>query len=128
MFSLIILTMIVIVSYKIYMGQIGLLLSFCGFLAGISIGYVAGRMFKIFWHEETQKVVSRIDRIGAVFLTLYICVEIGRKWLFGYWLHGAKLNAFGLIFLAGLLLGRLLVMAHKIKKILIQENKLGGLK
>ena len=121
----IIITIIVgIAMYDVFLGQVSILLAILGLSAGTAIGLVAGRMFKIFLHTETQKVVSRLDKIGVIFLVLYIAVEIGRKWLFGYWLHGAELNAFGLTFLAGLLLGRLLSMRKSIKRVLIEENKM----
>ncbi len=113
-----------VVFYDIFEGQISTLLACAGFAFGVIIGLLAGRMFVIFWHPETEKVVSRLDKIGVVILVLYISLEVGRKWVFGHWLHGAELNAFGLSILTGLLLGRLLSMAMKIKKILIAENKI----
>ncbi len=124
-FLAIITIMIIIVIYKIFLGEISSSLASIGLLISTIIGLIAGRMFKMLWHPETQKVISRLDRIGVIFLLLYIAIEIGRKWLFGYWLHGAELNAFGLTFLAGLLLGRFLTMINNIKKVLIEENKIG---
>ena len=106
------------------LNRISILMSLEGLLAGTLIGIVAGRMFKISWDDEAQKVVSRLDKIGVFFLIMYISIEIGRKWLFGYWIHGSALNAFGLIFLAGLMLGRLLTTLKNIKKVLIAEEKL----
>ena len=81
-------------------------------------------MLKITWNAETSKVVSRLDRMGAMLLVLYVGVEMGRTWLFGYWLQGAQLSAFGLVFVAGLLLGRFLTMRQNIMKVLVQEKKL----
>lgn len=114
----------IIVIFDIFEGQISTLLACGGFALGVMIGLLAGRMFVIFWQPETEKVVSRLDKIGVVILVLYIVLEVERKWAFGHWLHGAELNAFGLAILTGLLLGRLLSMAIKIKKILVAENKL----
>ncbi len=113
-----------IVIFDIFEGQIGALLACGGFAFGVVIGILAGRMFIIFWHPETQKVISRLDKVGIVILALYVTLEIGRKWFFGHWLHGAELNAFGLAILTGLLLGRLLSMTMQIKKILVAENKI----
>ncbi|MDH4198787.1 MAG: hypothetical protein OEV66_00250 [Spirochaetia bacterium] len=124
MFIVIVSSILSVAVYNIAMNKITPLPSLLGLCAGTIIGLVAGRMFKMSWDEETEKVVSRLDRIGVIFLVLYIAIEIGRKWVFGYWMHGAKLNAFGLIFLGGLLLGRLLTMMKNIKKVLIQEEKL----
>ena len=123
-FAVIITVIISIVIYKLFLGELGLPLAGIGLFIGTTIGLIAGRMFKIHWDTETEKVVSKLDKIGVIFLILYIAIEIGRKWLFGYWLHGSELNAFGLIFLAGLLLGRLLAMLKNIRKVLIQEEKI----
>jgi hypothetical protein len=95
-----------------------------GIFLGTSIGFLAGRMFRIFWDEEMSKVISQLDKTGVVFLVLYIGVELGRSWLFGHWLHGAELSAFGIIFLGGLLFGRFLAMTTNIKKILREEKKI----
>lgn len=116
--------LLVIVIFNIFEGRISPLLAGGGFALGVTVGLLAGRMFVIFWHPETEKVVSRLDKVGFVILAFYIILEVGRKWFFGHWLHGAKLNAFGLAILTGLLLGRLLSMAIKIRKILVAENKI----
>ena len=113
-----------VVGYRIYMGDISLVLVGGGLVLGCGVGVVAGRMLKITWNAETSKVVSRLDRMGAMLLVLYVGVEMGRTWLFGYWLQGAQLSAFGLVFVAGLLLGRFLTMRQNIMKVLVQEKKL----
>ncbi len=91
---------------NMYRGIIGPTLSISGFFLAGGIGLLMSRMFKIYWHEEKGKVVAHLDRQGVVLLALYISVELGRKWLFEHWLTGAALNAFGLVILTGLLLGR----------------------
>jgi len=121
-FALIIAIIVGIVLFKIFLGEISIGLIVLGLIAGTIIGLIAGRMFKVTWHQETQKVISRLDAIGIIFLVLYIALEIGRKWIFGYWLQGSELTAFGLIFLAGLLLGRFLIMVKNIRKILMDKN------
>ncbi len=125
-FMIIMSVIIGIVAYNIFLNQISAILAFAGLALGIVIGLMAGRMFKMSWHIETEKVVSRMDKIGFIFLAMYIAVEIGRKWFFGHWLEGAQLNAFGLAFLSGLLLGRFLSMIQSINKILIEEKKLNS--
>ncbi|MBI3581051.1 MAG: hypothetical protein HY098_03085 [Nitrospinae bacterium] len=114
----------VIVILNVVEGRISPLLAGGGFALGVTVGLLAGRMFIIFWHPETEKVVSRLDKVGFIILAFYIALEVGRKWVFGHWLHGATLNAFGLAILTGLLLGRFLSMAIKIRKILVEENKI----
>jgi hypothetical protein len=123
-FIVVIAIIICIGIYKVLIGEISVYLAILGLIIGIILGFVVGRMYKILWHEETQKVISQVDKIGLVFLFLYIAVEIGRTWFFGNWLQGAELSAFGLIFLAGLLFGRNLAMLKNIKKVLVEQNKI----
>ncbi len=124
LFFIIMSTLLIIVICHVFEGHISALLAAGGFALGIILGFLAGRMFIIFWHPETEKVVSRLDKVGIVILVMYILLAAGRRWFLGHWLHGAELNAFGLAILTGLLLGRLLSMAIKIKNILIAENKI----
>lgn len=98
-FFLVITILLGIVTYDVIIGKISILLALLGLCLGILLGWIAGRMFKIFWHTETKKVVSRIDKIGAIFLILYMAIEIGKKRIFGYRLHGDVLQVFGLVFL-----------------------------
>jgi len=103
---------------NIFKETIGVILAGSGFLIALAIGLAMSRTFRIFWHEEQEKVVSQLDKLGAILLVGYICAEAGRKFIFQYWLSGAKLNAFGLIILTGLLLGRFLGTAIRIKNVL----------
>lgn len=103
---------------NIFKETIGVILAGSGFLIALAIGLAMSRTFRIFWHEEQEKVVSQLDKLGAILLIVYICAEVGRKFIFQYWLSGAKLNAFGLIILTGLLLGRFLGTAIQIKNVL----------
>lgn len=97
-------------------------LAISGFLIATVLGVFASRMFKLSWHAEREKVVSQLDMMGIILLVGYIGVEMGRKWIFEYWLSGAELNAFGLVVLTGLLLGRFLGTNRQINDIL-SENK-----
>jgi len=49
-------------------------------------------MFKIFWHQDKQKVVSQLDTMGTILLIFYIGIEVGRNWIFGHWLSGTALT------------------------------------
>ena len=99
-------------------GKINFLLAAGGFAAGTLIGAGLSRMFKIYWHPEQAKVISRLDALGILLLIIYIAVDIEKSWIFGHWLTGPTLSAFGLIFLTGLLLGRFLGTGFRINKIL----------
>lgn len=123
-FSVIITIIFAIAGYRYYRWDITLLHLTIGLVIGTTIGYIAGRMFRIFWHEELERVMSQLDKTGAIFLVVYIGVEVGRNWLFGHWLSGVELSAFGIVFLGGLLLGRFLSMVSAIRKILVEKEKL----
>jgi hypothetical protein len=120
-FFIIIAILMVISIRNIVTGKIDDLLAASGFLLATFIGLILSRMFRIFWHEEKERVVSQLDTLGTILLVIYISVELGRKWLFEHWLSGAQLNAFGLIILTGLLLGRFLGTSLQIKQVL-SEN------
>jgi hypothetical protein len=98
--------------------KIGVNLTIGGFLLALTIGLALSRMFRIFWHDEQEKVVSQLDVLGTILLIVYMCAEVGRKYIFQYWLSGAELNAFGLVILTGLLLGRFLGTAIQIRNVL----------
>jgi len=123
-FSIIITVIVGIGAYNVLSNQISASLAVGGLVLGIPLGFVVGRMYKIFWHTDTQKVVSTMDKLGIFFLAAYIIIDLSRKWFFSHWLQGAQLNAFTLVFLAGLMLGRLLTIIRNIKKVLREEDKI----
>lgn len=105
--------------------KLSAVLALIGFIFATLIGLLLSRMFKIFWHQEKEKVMSQLDTIGIILLVIYMGIEFFRNWIFGHWLTGPTLTAFGLIILTGLLLGRFLGTLIKINKILIQnKNKI----
>ncbi len=121
-FLIIILVLTTINTLNVVHGKIDTTLAISGFLLSAVIGLLLSRMFNIFWHEEKGKVVSQLDRLGALLLVVYILVEVNRNWFFGYWLSGPALTTFGLIILSGLLFGRFLGTGFKVRKILKEEK------
>ena len=117
-FFVIVSILAVISVVNVIQGKIGVNLAIGGFLFALAVGLALSRMFRIFWHEEQEKVVSQLDVFGTILLVVYICAELGRKYIFQHWLSGAELNAFGLAILTGLLLGRFLGTAIQIRNIL----------
>ncbi len=123
-FAIIITIILIIEIYKVLLGKTNISLAIFGFLIGITIGLITGKISKIIWDPETEKVVSRLDKIGIIFLIFYVCVAIGKRWLFGHWLHGTDLGTFTLTFIAGVFLGRLFTMIKRIKQVLRKKIKL----
>lgn len=121
-FFVISLVLMGIAVFNVISGKIGVLHGSGGLILGLIVGFLAGRMFNIFWHPESERVVSRLDAMGVMILALYIIMEIERKWVFGHWIEGPALAAFSFVVLTGLILGRFLSMVLKIRKILIEEE------
>lgn len=119
MFFVIVLILIGLMLYDVFEGVLSIYLALGGFILGMIVGFFASRMSLIHWHEESAKVVSRIDAIGGVIMALYIIFAILRKWIFEYWLQGATLTAFTFSIIAGMMLGRLFGMHLNIRKVLL---------
>lgn len=113
-----------ILIYEVYISHISALLLIFGIILGLAVGFLAGRMFSIEWHEEKRKVIGRLDMIGGIVLALYIIFSIARHWIFEHWLDGAVLSAFTICFIEGAMLGRILSMRFNIRKILTEQGKI----
>jgi hypothetical protein len=83
------------------------------------------RIFKILWDEESEQVISKLDRIGGIFLVGYIIIELGRRRIFGHRFTGDILSLICLTFMIGGLVGRYLTTLKQIRTILkkVKEKK-----
>jgi protein-S-isoprenylcysteine O-methyltransferase Ste14 len=112
-----------VLIYEISHNYIAIYLAFFGFMLGMVIGIlVSRRMHNISWNAETNKAVTKMDRIGIIILVLYLLFAISRHWILSHWLHGYALTAFSLSVAAGGMLGRLWTTRQKIRQILKQEG------
>jgi membrane protein required for beta-lactamase induction len=89
-----------------------------GLIGGVVVGVVVSRMYRLDWDHSAREVVSRIDRVGALVLALYLVFAITRSWLLGQWVQGAALGPVSLSVVAGIMLGRVGGMSHGIRGIL----------
>jgi hypothetical protein len=127
-FLIIFVVMISVIIYDIISHTIGYTLAFSGIVLGFAIGYLAGHISDIVWHEETSKVVARMDRMGFIFLALYVTFSLSRRWIFGHWIHGAALTAFSFSMAAGIMAGRLFSTRSQIRNILKDQGVIQKLK
>ena len=98
-------------------------LALFGFMLGMVIGLlVSRRMHNISWDAETNKAVTKMDRLGIIILVLYLLFAISRHWILSHWLQGYALTAFSLSVAAGGMLGRLWNTRQKIRKVLKQAG------
>lgn len=121
--TIILCVMTIVLFYNVYISHIGFLLVFLGVILGGGVGFMAGRMFLIKWHDEESKIISKIDILGAVVLVIYITVSILRSWIFAHWFKGLILTSFTFSFIEGAMIGRLLSMRFAIQKILSEQGK-----
>ena len=91
-------------------------------MLGMMIGAIICRRKRIYWEEDTSRVIARMDRIGSILLVLYILVAIIRHFVLDHWIHGNQLIGFSFSLAAGTMLGRLLTMRSQIRQILKEKN------
>ena len=91
-------------------------------MIGMMLGAAFVRRKRIYWQEETSKVIARMDRIGVVLLAIYIAFAITRHFLLEHWVHGSQVLGFSVSLAAGTMLGRLLSMRSQIRQILKERN------
>lgn len=98
-------------------------LALFGFMLGMVIGLlVSRRMHNISWDAETNKAVTKMDRLGIIILVVYLLFAISRHWILSHWLQGYALSAFSLSVAAGGMLGRLWNTRQKIRQVLKQAG------
>jgi hypothetical protein len=108
MFVVVFLVMTGVVIFETYNLSVNPFISIGGLLLGIVIGFVMGRMYKLSWDKNESKVVGNLDRVGMIFLVVYIIFAIFRNRIFGNFIHGGSLSVFTLGLTAGSMFGRVL--------------------
>jgi hypothetical protein len=77
-------------------------------VAGLAVGAVASRMFRLSWDAVSGRVVGRLDAVGVVVLVLYVAFSIFRGRLVGLWFDAPVVGVAGLAVLAGVMAGQVL--------------------
>ena len=114
--------LVVIIFYEVARHHIGAATSIGAIMLGMMVGAVFVRRKRIYWEEETSRVIARMDRIGIIFLVVYVAIAVTRHFLVEHWLHGNQLIGFSFSLAAGTMLGRLLSMRSQIRQILKEKN------
>lgn len=99
-------------------GKISAALAGLGVVIGLVVGFIVGRVFAVTWHEETEKIIMSMDKMGVVLIAAYILFRSFSKQIFGHWIHGETLAVFTLCVLGGVMIGRLLSMLRNITRVL----------
>ncbi len=111
------LIIVAVIIFEVIMGRFNLILALMGIILGIVVGIIVGRVYTLSWDEETNKVVSNIDGIGAVILVCYLIFVFTKTDFFSNWVQGNPLFAVILGITAGTMLGRVLSTRKNIEKI-----------
>ena len=114
--------LIAVIFYEIARHHIAGTTCIGAIMLGMMIGAAFVRRKRIYWEEETSRVIARMDRVGIGLLIVYIAFAITRHFMLGHWVHGSQLLGFSFSLAAGTMLGRLLSMRSQIRQILKEKN------
>lgn len=118
--------LVIYIAREIFLGNIFWLLAAAGICFGGVVGIVLGRFMGVKWHDEREKVISKLDVAGTIAIILFISLDLSREWIFGHWIEGVSLSIFTLCVLAGALFGRFLGMRYKVMHILKEQDIVEG--
>jgi hypothetical protein len=116
------LILVVLVARDAVLGDVGPVPIIVAVAIGLCVGYLAGRMFRLLWHEDTKQVVIRMDKLSFILIGLYVAFRIGSAQLLGDYWSGAALSAISFAVLDGILIGRLISMWRGISRILREQG------
>lgn len=122
LFLVVFLLLVGIIAYEVHRAYLPAAACIGAMMMGVLVGALFVRRKRIYWEEETARVIARMDRIGIVLLIAYIIFAILRHWLLHSWLRGNELTAFTLSLAAGAMFGRLLSIRSQIRQILKEKN------
>jgi len=121
-FTIISLVMLGVVIYEIAIGSIKRRIELAAIVIGLWIWLLVHRMFHISRHEDEEKVISRIDRTGAIILVMYILFSIGRHRLIEQFFQWSAVLAVTMAAVFGMMAGRVIGMRNRIVKILKEQE------
>lgn len=118
LFLAICLVMLALLVIDVVQKEISVTLALLALVVGALLGLLVNRMNRLRWDEQAQTVIAQMDWIGGGILVAYLAFMFGRDWMFGHWLEGTALTAFGLGVTAGTMLGRVLGTRRGIRTLL----------
>ncbi len=118
LFPIISLCLIIFVAIDAYRSNVPMYMVLISLAAGLGIGYGVGMIYKIYWREDQQKIVSGIDRLTVVLIIGYVAFRIGTDQLLDQFVHGETLIIVTLSILAGILTGRMVAVLRKVARVL----------
>ncbi|MGB8194587.1 MAG: hypothetical protein WCF67_21830 [Chitinophagaceae bacterium] len=121
-FFVVFVLLLAVIIYEVKVGYLEASACVGAMMLGAMIGAVFVRRKRVYWEEETSKVIARMDRIGIGLLVIYVFFSISRHLFLHNWLHGHQLTAFSFSLTAGAMLGRLLSIRSQVRQILKERD------
>ncbi|MDR3547777.1 MAG: hypothetical protein P4M11_05855 [Candidatus Pacebacteria bacterium] len=121
-FLFIAIALIAFAGYDIFIGQIRWWVALISLFVGGLIGFIYGRLVRVHWNEDEEKVATRMDAVGIVLIIFYIAFGYLREWLLGHLFSGIELTDIALALAGGLLIGRFLGMHISLMRILREHR------
>ncbi len=120
-FQLISVALLGFIAYDTYLGYVSWWQALLAIIVGLGLGFVMGRLMKVRWDADDERVVTQMDVIGVIAIVAYIILALLRNAVLSQWLSGSALTTISLSLVAGILYGRYLGMRRSIRKVL-KEN------
>lgn len=117
-FFVVLILLLGVIAYEMTCNYTSANKALLAFFCGVLIGIIFTRRKKIFWEEETSRVIARMDRVGIVLLIIYIAYVIFRHVWFAHLFYGHQLSALSFTLTAGTMTGRVLSMRTQIRQVL----------
>lgn len=116
--AIVLIILLGIICYDIFLKHANALFALSGIVGGYLLGTFLGSYANIHWHEESEKVIAKLDRVGIIVLILSICFSLSRRWILGHWVNGIQLSVISLGIAAGTMSGRIITIRKQIREIL----------
>jgi hypothetical protein len=112
-----------IVIFDIFTKREPLSYPLSGFIIGVLIGLITGRMYQIQWDDKTQQVITHIDLFGGIIFLIYMIFTLYKQDLIQLFTFGAAVTTTSIAVLAGVMLGRLLGIRKYVRKAISKHLK-----
>jgi len=114
--------MFLVVLYDVFTNILSLEFAVVGVIAGIVVGVLSARMYQLSWDKDAEKIVSRLDLAGTVYLVLYIVFAIFRTKIIELFVHGPVIGAISFSIITGVIIGRVIGTRGAILKVLEEQG------
>jgi hypothetical protein len=122
LFVVISLTLFTIVIIDSLTNNLNLVWILLGAVIGVGLGYIVGKAFKLNWHEDSQKIIMKIDRTGFAIIIVYVLIRSLANSEAGNLFDGLEFIAVTYSLLGGIMIGRLLSMGRTIVRLLREQQ------